>query len=232
MQKNRKKSFDLTENFSDVYRMKKALTIKNRYITLTLLNVQFNRLSDRNQSFFMNQNLDYAEYSIGKFSYGQPIVIKSTKDMPGKLSVGNFCSFGEGVVILLAAAGGHRPDWISTFPFIQLFKDFQHLFFPPIEKCDVIIGNDVWIGMNATILSGVTIGDGAVIGASSVVTKNVPAYSIVAGNPAKLIRMRFDEETVKILMKIKWWNWDLQRITDNMPLLLSNKMQEFIKKNT
>ena len=72
----------------------------------------------------MNQNLDYAEYSIGKFSYGQPIVIKSTKDMPGKLSVGNFCSFGEGVVILLAAAGGHRPDWISFYSTFQRFPTF------------------------------------------------------------------------------------------------------------
>ena len=232
MSKNKKHSFKLDEGHSSCARMKKTLTIKTRYLTLNLFSLQFNKIFDLNESFFMDQNSKYADYSIGRFSYGQPTVLRINENLQGKLSIGSFCSIGEGTVIVLAAAGGHRPDWISTFPFIQLFKDFHNFSFPQTEKRDVIIGNDVWIGINATILSGVKIGDGAVIGASSVVTKDVPAYSIVAGNPAKLIRMRFDEETINMLLKIRWWDWDLERIADNMPLLLSNNVQDFIKKNT
>lgn len=231
MPKNSKHSFELAEGYSSCARMKKTLTIKTRYVTLGLFSIQFNKLFDSQESFFMNQNSKYAQYMIGRFSYGQPTVLRINEDIQGKLSIGSFCSIGEGVVILLSAAGGHRPDWISTFPFIQLFKDFHHLSFPQTEKRDVIIGNDVWVGMNTTILSGVKIGDGAVIGTSSVVTKDVPAYSIVAGNPAKLIRMRFDDETISRLLQIKWWDWDLQRIADNVPLLLSNNIKEFVSKN-
>ena len=230
-QKDAKRLFEF-EDLSPPVPLKKTLRISTRHVTITLLGLQFNRLRDCGEPFFMNENPKYAEYSIGRFSYGQPTVLRFILPRQGKLSIGSFCSIAPGVVIVLAAAGGHRPDWITTFPFVQFFKDFRHFSFPPIEKCDVVIGNDVWIGMDTTILSGVKIGDGAIIGSSSVVTKDVPAYSIVAGNPAKLIRMRFDEETIDMLLRIKWWEWELQRIADNMPLLLSNKIQDFIKRNT
>ena len=91
------------------------------------------------------------------------------------------------------------------------------------------IGNDVWIGRNVIIISGVKIGDGSVIGAGSVVTKDVPPYAIAAGNPAKIVRMRFDEETIKKLLKIEWWNWSLERVLANLPYLLSNDIAEFVK---
>jgi acetyltransferase-like isoleucine patch superfamily enzyme len=229
-QKNTKGMFELNEEFSRFTPLKKKLSISTRYVTLTLLSLQFHKLFEY-ESFFMNKDPKYADYSIGRFSYGQPTVLKCSPEQQGKLSIGSFCSIAQGVVIVLAAAGGHRPDWTTTFPFIQLFKDFHHLSFPQVEKCDVVIGNDVWIGMDATILSGVKISDGAIIGANSVVTKDVPAYSIVAGNPARLIRKRFDEETIDKILKIKWWEWDLKRIADNMPLLLSNRVQDFIEKN-
>ena len=229
-QKNKKRLFELIGEVSNVPSLKKTLRIRTRYVNLTLLSLQFNKLKDSNEDRFMNKNPKYAEYSIGRFSYGQPTVLSFPPDQQGNLSIGSFCSIGVGVVIVLAF-GAHEPDWITTYPFALHFKGFQHFSFPPIEKLDVVIGNDVWIGMNATILPGVRIGDGAVIGANSLVTRDVPAYSIVAGNPAKIIRMRFDEETINQLLRIKWWDWDLQRIADNMPLLLSNKLQDFVKKN-
>ena len=153
-------------------------------------------------------------------------------DSQGKLKVGKFCQFGGGVLIMLNSSGGHRPEWVTTYPFTQFFNDFKNLPFPTAKKLDVTIGNDVWIGTNSTILSGVNIGDGAIIGASSVVTKDVPPYSVFAGNPAKLVRMRFEPEIIQKLLEIKWWDWEPQRIKENMPLLLSANIEEFISKNS
>ena len=102
------------------------------------------------------------------------------------------------------------------------------LFRSPATKGDVVIGNDVWIGYRAIILSGVTIGDGAVIAAGAVVTKDVPAYGIVGGNPAKLIKKRFDDETIPRLLKIAWWNWDDAKIEKFLPLLLNQEITAFI----
>jgi len=176
---------------------------------------------------FTKENPKYSEYSIGRFSYGAPKVLRWGND--SKLEIGSFCSIADDVFILLS--GEHQPDWITMYPFNVLFSEFQRFSGHSTTKGDVIIGNDVWIGTNVIILSGVKIGDGAVIGAGSVVTKDVEPYAIVAGNPAKLVRMRFDEETVDILLRIKWWNWDIQHIREDMPLLLSNRVKEFIDKN-
>ncbi len=100
----------------------------------------------------------------------------------------------------------------------------------PASKGDVIIGNDVWIGYGTTILSGVYIGDGAAIGACSLVTKDVPPYAIVAGNPARLIRFRFNNEIIKKLLEIKWWDWPDQKVKENIHLVCSQDIEEFIKK--
>jgi len=179
----------------------------------------------------MVENPKYSKYSIGRYSYGDPVVLNWGS--PATLSIGSFCSIGTGVTFLLG--GEHKIDWVTTFPFWAAFRDFsefRNFPFPPGTKGDIIVGNDVWIGTNAIILSGVNIGDGAVIGACSVVTKDVEPYSIVAGNPAKEIRKRFDQETINKLLKIEWWNWPTQRIKDNMTLLLSDKIKEFVEKNS
>lgn len=229
--KSGKQSLELNPEFSWVMGppLKKRLQICTRYLSFSS-GIALNFVQDYGKSHFMSRNTKYAQYSIGEFSYGKPIVLKFASE--GVLKVGKFCSFGPGVVILLAAAGGHRPDWITTYPFIHLFKSFKNLSFPPVEKCDVTIGNDVWVGANSVIMSGVKIGDGVVIGASSIVTKDVPPYSIFAGNPAKLIRMRFDPKTIKSLLEIKWWDWKIQRIKDNMAFLLSSNVEDFISKNS
>ena len=113
------------------------------------------------KSLFIRKNKEYSQYSFGDFSYGQPNVVAI--DSQGKLKVGKFCQFGGGVLIMLNSSGGHRPEWVTTYPFTQFFDDFKNLPFPTAKKLDVTIGNDVWIGTNSTILSGVNIGDGAII---------------------------------------------------------------------
>jgi acetyltransferase-like isoleucine patch superfamily enzyme len=179
------------------------------------------------ENIFIQKNPEYSKYSIGRFSYGAPKVLRWGGD--SKLEIGGFCSIADNVSILLG--GEHQPDWITTYPFSRLFAEFQRFSGHSTTKGDVIVGNDVWIGTNVIILSGVKIGDGAVIGAGSVVTKDVEPYAIVGGNPARVIRMRFNQETIDSLLRIKWWNWDIQHIRKDMPLLLSNRVQEFIDKN-
>lgn len=181
--------------------------------------------------FFMNKNAQYAEHEIGDFTYGRPDVYQW--DDKTKLKIGKFCSIASNTQILLG--GNHRTDWISTFPFGE-FLEFQdpqihHYQGHPSSKGDIVIGNDVWIGHGVTILSGVTIGDGACIGAHSVVSKNIPPYAIAVGNPIRVLKYRFEEPLIQDLLQLKWWDWDLGRIKENIPLLLSGDLETFLKKN-
>lgn len=166
-------------------------------------------------------------HSIGKYSYGNPNILWKNND--AKLVIGNFCSIAENVKIYLG--GNHRSDWVTTYPFghinQNLFNNFNG-FGHPATKGDVIIGNDVWIGSNVTIMSGVTIGDGVVIANNSHVVKNIEPYSLVGGNPAKLIKYRFSEEQIESLLQIKWWYWDDAKINQFTPLLCNDNIDEFI----
>ncbi len=183
----------------------------------------------KKRSFLLTENPKYRNYSIGRYSYcwGKLTLHKST-DM-ATLRIGSFCSIAMNVTIFLDSR--HRVDWVTTYPFSDHFTEFKNFTGNLNSKGDVVIGNDVWIGWGVTIMSGVRIGDGAIIGASSVVTKDVEPYAIVAGNPAQLIRKRFDQETIDRLLKIKWWDWKTTRIRENMPLLLSGNVKEFVDKN-
>lgn len=165
--------------------------------------------------------------TIGKYTYGQPEIHWANKDT--KLVIGNFCSIAGNVRIYLG--GNHRTDWISTYPFGHIHKGTFNAFDGkghPSSGGDVIIGNDVWISDNVTIMSGVTIGDGAVIACNSHVVKDVEPYSLVGGNPAKLIKYRFTEEQIKKLLEIKWWNWDDAKINKYVPLLCSGDVDKLI----
>jgi len=166
--------------------------------------------------------------SVGKYTYGKPeIKVWSVND--GKLEIGNFCSISGQVIIYLG--GNHRIDWVTTYPFghihQNIFKEFNGVGHPKTNG-DVIIGNDVWIGEYARIMTGVTIGDGAVIAANSHVVKNVEPYSIVGGNPAKHIKYRFTPEQIEKLLQIKWWDWDVDKIDKYSPLLCNNDIDKFI----
>lgn len=178
--------------------------------------------------FFLVENKDFtSKHSVGRFTYGLPRVIDFQDKNAGKLHIGSFCSIAENVTILLS--GNHRVDWVTTYPFNKVLKSFANKDGHPTGKGDVIIGNDVWIGMDSLILSGVKIGDGSVIGARSVVTKDVEPYTIVAGNPARYLKHRFNSEQIQQLITLKWWDKDIEWIERNMDLLLDNDIDTFIQ---
>ena len=144
-----------------------------------------------------------------------------------KLIIGKFCQIASGVEFVMNGAN-HQMNAVSTFPFYTL-EGWEQT--PPTQndlplKGDTIIGNDVWIGQNVTILPGVHIGDGAIIGANSVVGSNVDPYTIVAGNPAKPIRKRFDHELINIMEKLKWWDRSIEEINNLIPLLTSSDLEK------
>lgn len=142
-----------------------------------------------------------------------------------KLIIGKFCAIAEGITFIMNGAN-HRMDGITTYPF-NIFGSGWEKVTPTLDqlpyKGDTIIGNDVWIGQNVTIMPGVKVGDGAIIASNSTVSKNVDPYTIVGGNPAKLIKKRFSEETIQKLLHLQWWNWDEGKIFENLELLTSGE---------
>lgn len=165
----------------------------------------------------------YPNYTIGDGSYGIPKVFDWHEGT--SLHIGSFCSIADNVRIYLG--GNHIPDWVSTYPFPAYIEEASHITTTESSKGDVIIGSDVWIAANAVILSGVTIGHGAIIANSAIVTKDVEPYSIVGGNPARLIKYRFEESARRRLMEIAWWKWPLEEIFSISPLLCSKDLDPF-----
>ncbi|HXU93486.1 MAG TPA: CatB-related O-acetyltransferase [Gallionella sp.] len=186
----------------------------------------FARISDAvTKPRFMSDSRQYRRHSIGAYTYGSPNIHQW--DNSARLTIGKHCSIEKGVSILLG--GEHRTGWVTTYPFERSFHEAGGSAGHPHSKGDVTIGNDVWIGMGATILSGVTIGDGAVIVAHSLVTKDVPPYAIAGGNPARVVRSRFSVDVVRKLQAIAWWDWPIEKIEEGVPLLMDNDIDAFIR---
>lgn len=162
--------------------------------------------------------------SIGANTYGEPKIISFTEKACCR--IGKFCSISENVTIILD--GEHQTNWITTYP-LKGRLGLPHNNELPTTKGDVLIGNDVWLCYGSLILSGVKIGNGAVIGAGSVVTRNVKAYSIVGGNPAREIRKRFNCNQIHQLERIAWWDWPIHRIESCADLLCSCNIEDFFK---
>lgn len=148
-----------------------------------------------------------------------------------KLIIGKFCMIASGATFIMNG-GNHLTDSISTYPFAIFGNAWANAMegkeYP--TKGDTIIGNDVWIGHDATIMPGVKIGDGAIIGTKSVVTKDVEPYAIVGGNPAKEIKKRFSKEDVEKLLEIKWWDWPIEKITAQVGNLTGNDLSQLLVK--
>lgn len=168
---------------------------------------------------FVNDPKDFQKNNV---LYHYPI----NKD---KLIIGKFCSIACGAKFLFTSAN-HTLKSLSTYPFPLFFEEWgldkANVTESWDNKGDIVIGNDVWIGYEAVIMSGVTIGDGAIIGTHAVVTKDVPPYTIVGGIPAKPIQKRFSDEVISSLLEIKWWEWSDERIRENIPAIQSGNIHD------
>ena len=157
---------------------------------------------------------------IGRYTYGYESAVIKQWGEGASLQIGSFCSIANGLTVFLG--GNHRVDWITTFPFGHIFQDKlggAEIVGHPQSNGDIIIGNDVWIGSDVTIMSGLKIGDGAVIAANSTVVKDIAAYEIWGGNPAKKLKTRFSEEVINSLQQLKWWEWEVEIIKKLAPSL-------------
>lgn len=172
---------------------------------------------------------------VGDFTYFSDIDFESHVihhyDFNGdKLIIGKFCQIASGVNFVMNGAN-HQMNAVSTYPFYVLEGWDEEV--PPASqmpiKGDTVVGNDVWIGQNATILPGVHIGDGAIIGMNSVVGSTIEPYSIAVGNPARVIKKRFDEELIELLLDFQWWNKSVEEINGLIPILTDSNLEKVKK---
>ena len=166
-------------------------------------------------------------FEIEAYSYGRPKV--RFPESGRKLTIGRYCSIADRVEILLG--GDHRTDWVTTYPFAalpELWPTAAGGISFHASRGDVTIGHDVWLGSGCMILSGVTVGHGAVVAAHAVVTRDVPPFAIVGGNPAKLIRHRFEPEAVAALLEVAWWDLEKAEIERLIPLLQSGRVDDLV----
>lgn len=180
-----------------------------------------------------NPNIKIGEYTIYNDFVHDPCDFEKNNVLyhypinGDKLKIGKFCSIACGSKFLFTSAN-HTLGSLSTYTFPIFFDewglDAKNIRSAWDNKGDIVIGNDVWIGYEAVILSGVTIGDGAIIGTRAVVTKDVPPYTIVGGVPAKPIRRRFDDETIAELLRLRWWDWDKEKISRNISAIQSGNI--------
>jgi len=176
----------------------------------------------------MNQNQDRIR-KVGKHTYGHTNIEIFYWGEGTWLDIGSFCSISGHIQIYLG--GNHRIDWGTTYPFghinQQLFPTFSGVGHPQ-TKGNVIIGNDVWIGTNVTIMSGINIGDGSVIASNTLVTKDIDPYSVVGGNPSKLIKYRFPPSIINQLLDLKWWEMEDSLIDQISPYLCNENFQQYL----
>lgn len=161
--------------------------------------------------------------TVGAYTYGKFNAIRRSDARTG-LRVGKFCSIADGVRFLLGSE--HNIDWVSTYPFHEQGW-CEHIDGHPKSFGDVVVGNDVWIGMDALVLSGAQIGDGAVIAACSVVRGKVPPYAIYGGNPGRILTYRFRTEVIARLLTIAWWDWPPERLRAAARMLSQPDIEEF-----
>lgn len=196
-------------------------------------------LENTNRVVFLKSILSGGNISAGDYSYydspDQPETFQKTNvlyhyDFVGdRLDIGKFCALGTGTTFIMNGAN-HRMDGPSTFPFPIFggaWAEHMSLLNALPSHGNTLVGHDVWFGYKSLIMPGVTIGHGAIIASGSVVTKDVPPYAVVGGNPAQIIRYRFSEETIKQLLKTAWWDWPIEKISENIGTLMAGDASTF-----
>ena len=205
---------------------------------MTITDKIYPRTGDRETVYLKNvvenSNIEIGDYTIYNDFIHDPREFQKNNVLyhypinKDRLIIGKFCSIACGAKFLFNSAN-HKMASLSTYTFPLFFEEWglkkENVAQAWDQKGDIMIGNDVWIGYEAVILSGVTIGDGAVIGCRAVVTNDIPPYTIVGGVPAKPIRKRFDEETIKELQKIKWWDWPEEKITEKIQAIQAGDLE-------
>jgi len=191
-------------------------------------------LADQTRLVFLNNIIKNPNIIVGDYTYYDDFdnpenfernVLYHFDFVGDKLLIGKFCAIASDVKFIMNG-GNHRTDWFTNYPF-PIFGSGWEVAMPDSwpHKGDTVIGNDVWIGYAATIMPGIHIGDGAIIATASVVTRPVEPYTIVGGNPAREIRKRFDDQVIEELLEIQWWNWDIEKITRNLPAICGDNIQ-------
>lgn len=197
------------------------------------------RTDDRETVYLKNvihkPNIEVGDYTMYNDYVNDPVMFEKNNVLyhfpinQDKLIIGKFCSIACGAKFLFTSAN-HKMASLSTYPFPLFFEEWglerDDVTDAWDNRGDIVIGNDVWIGYEAVILSGVTIGDGAIIGSRAVVTKDVPPYTIVGGVPAKEIRRRFSEETISRLLEMQWWDWTEERIAANIQFIQAGNIEQ------
>ncbi len=166
------------------------------------------------------------QFVLGPHTYGRPKI--RFPESGARLAIGRYGSIADGVEILLG--GNHRLDWATTYPFPampRLWPEAAGVTGYDTTRGDVVIGHDVWLGSQCMVMSGLRIGHGAVVAARAVVTRDVPPYAIVAGNPARIVRLRYDEATVAALLDSRWWELPREQLVPLLPLIMSDRVAEF-----
>lgn len=193
-------------------------------------------------TIFLKNFIDHPNIQVGDYTYyndfrlpvndvRQLLIPYMHPGAPEKLTIGKFVQIAHGVQLITSSAN-HQMDGFSTYPFTVFGEPWVSSYkakWP--NKGDTIIGNDVWIGHEALIMPAVSIGDGAIIASRSVVTRDIPPYTIVAGNPAKIIRKRFDDTTISKLLEIKWWDWSIEKINKNISIIVDSNIDALININ-
>ena len=189
-------------------------------------------LAEHHRVCFLKSVIRASNIQVGDYSYyddpDDPTQFEHNNVLyhygPEKLIIGKFCAIATGVHFIMNGAN-HKLDGISTYPFPILGQGWetempQMLNLP--NRGDTVVGNDVWIGLESVIMPGVKIGDGAVIAAKSVVVKDVAPYTTVGGNPAQIMKQRFSDRAINQLLQIRWWDWPIDKITRNLPLIMTS----------
>lgn len=169
---------------------------------------------------------DYTYYDDPEDIYNfEKNVLYLYETITEKIIIGKFCQIASGIRFL-TPGGNHAMQGVSTYPFKVFGGAWENTPFHITSKGDTVVGHDVWFGNSVTVMPGIKIGSGSIIATNAVVTKDVEPYTIVGGNPAKPIRKRFDEDTIELLLKICWWDWPIEKITQNLESIVNGDIRE------